>query len=473
MHKTPIRGHAAQAASLQVSLPDVHCRDLERELQDHGNKARLRGSLQLGFLTLRPRRSRDSLFRRAFRREAIGTEKLVARAALASAASNLTPTRLGQLGSPGQRAVQALYDASAAGMQHDIRVGQVRSAIALLAGVRKKRSFRVTPVKTQPSRLAQNGATGLTSADSIRRVQLNRFCMDSAASGSLLVLLAGAAETRDTIAASLAIFRAAVQSFILEAVMGGKPASQEGIARQVRKGMDSQLLRLFLALWRRAAAVGKIGGNVFPWFDVVDWLVDAMQGVRPTSPGATRAPKSPRVRSTAALLLRQAQAAAPPTVTASISSSTSRPGRPSRHLRSRTLTVARTGDADPSDSPFKAAAQPGRQGHNVQLQYRAPAPEPLADSPVAAPGTAATAPSHGAPQDRCPMPAVDASLDATPDMTSDSPISPGGHVLPGATLGDIVHHLVRQASAAPGTPGPLDRTEADSSASVRSPDIDQ
>ena len=431
MPKTPIRGHAAQPVSLQISISDIHCRHLERALQGVSNTARLRGSLQVGFLVLRPRRYRDSLFQRAFRQEIIGAERLVARAALASAANNLSPARLGQLGSPGQRAVQTLYDASSASMKRDVRVGQVRSAIALLAGARKKRTFRDTPVKIQPSRLAQNGATALASADSLRRVQLNRFCMDSAASGSLPALLAGAAETRDTVAASLAIFRAAVQSFILETVLGGKPAPQETIARQIRKGMDSPLLRLFLALWRRAAVAGKIGGSVFPWFDAVDWLVGAMHAIRPTSPGATRAPKSPRVRSPAALLLRRAQTAAAPALlaaTISISSPTRQSGKPSRQLRSRTLTGARTGAPDQPDSPFKAGPRPGRQGRNVQLRYRPPAPTALADNAM---------------HIRYAVPAS--------KVAGDTPISPGGHLRPGATLGDIAHHLARQASATSGT----------------------
>lgn len=443
MPKTPLRGHPAKTVSLQVPLPDVHCRHLDRELQHASNKDRLRGSLQLGFLVLRPRRRRDSLFQRVFHEDAIGTEKLVARAALASAANNLSPARVGQLGSPGQRAVQALYALSAVGMGSDIRVGQVRSAIALLAGARKKRSFNGTPVKTPAARVARSGAAGLASAESVRRVQLNRFCMDSAASASLTALLAGTDDATGSVAASLSIFRAAVQSFILEALLGGRSATQEAIARQIRKSMDSPLLRLFIALWRRAAVAGKIAGSMFPWFDAVDWLVSAMQAARPTSPGASRAPKSPRVISPAALMLRRAQAAKPEApVTAALSSSAAAAGTRVRPLSRRTVTQHVHGRPDQPDSPFKPTPRPGRQRQNIPIRYQAPAPMAQATSAMAQPATAISTAACGAMHAPASSPA--------PDAQGSCPISPGGHVLAGATLGDIAHHLATKASTASG-----------------------
>nr|WP_314628161.1 hypothetical protein [uncultured Noviherbaspirillum sp.] len=470
MPKTPLRGHPAKTVRLQVPLRDVHCRHLERELEHANSRDRLRGSLQLGFLVLRPRPRRDSLFQRVVHPDTIGTEKMVARAALASAANNLSPARIGQLGSPGQRAVRALYALSAVGMGSDIRVGQVRSVIALLAGARKKQTFGGTPVKTHKARVARNGAAGLASAESVRRVQLNRFCMDSAASASLTALLAGTDDATGSVAASLSIFRAAVQSFILEALLGSRPAPQESIARQIRKSADSPLLRLFIALWRRATVAGKIAANMFPWFDAVDWLVNAMLVARPTSPtspGATRVPKSPRIVSPAALMLRRAQAATPqpPVAVAATPPSPAATGTRVRQVRGRTVTQSGQGRSEQPDSPFKARPRPGRQGQNVQIRYQTPGPRPLAASPAAQPLNALSTPGSGALHAPGSPPA--------PGVTGDCPISPGGHVLAGATLGDIAHHLAAKASTmsgvgdtenealvgAPGTPGTCSSTE--------------
>lgn len=457
MPKTPIRAHAPKAATQQVSLPDVHCRHLNRDLQNASNEARLRGSLQLGFLVVRPRRRQDSLFQRMFRQKDISEEKLVARAALASAANNMSPKRLGQLGSPGQRAVQTLYTLSSAGMRSDIRVGQVRGAVTLLAGTRKKRSFNGTPVKSRASKLGQNGATGLGSAENVRRVQLNRFCMDSAASGGLLACLADTGDATGSVAASLSIFRAAAQSFILEALLAGKPAPQEAIARQVQKGMDSPLLRLFIALWRRATAAGKIAAGMFPWFDAVDWLVGAMHVVRLTSPGTSRVPKSPRLTSPAALMLRRAQAATsvPPLAARAPAQGTSPvtvSGNADRHLRSRTVTHAGRGRLDQPDSPFKAAPRPARQRQNVQMRYRPPVPPVPAESVAARPATVTNIASNAAMHAAVGSPAPGLTGDSPNSPNSPiNPISPGGRILAGATLGDIVHHLARTTSTNPGT----------------------
>lgn len=445
MPKTPIRGHAAKKVSLQVPLHDVHCRHLDHELQNVADKARLRGSLQLGFLVLRSRQDRDSLFRRCFRQDIIATEKLVVRAALASAANNLTPGRLRQLGSPGRRAVEALRVAATVSMNRDVRVKHVRSAIALLTGNRKKRSFGGSPVKTHSARLTQKGAAALASSDSVRRVQLNRFCMDSAASDSLPRLLAETGDNPDFLAASLSLFRAAAHSFILEALLGGKPTSSELTAQQIRKNMDSQLLRLFIMRWRRATAAGKITGSMYPWFDAVDWLVAAMHGAKPGNPSATRVPKSARVLSPVDTRLWRAQTASPSFPMQTIMAtpaSTPDAGKPVRHVRSMIAAQPRPTVAALKNSPFDAALCRERRRLGFQLRYRPPSPAPLAQGRA---GGQATAPGTS-PDGIRPIPLVMPAV----DVASSSPISPGGHVLPGATLGDIAHHLARKASARSG-----------------------
>lgn len=420
MPKTPIRGHAARTVTIQVPPGKVDCRQLMRIMQPASDKARLRGSRDDDILDLRVLPHRDPLIRRLFSRDDIGAERLVSRMAVAYAAQNLTPDRLKNLGSPGQRAVLVLQNASGRELDRDIKVGQLRNAVALLAGIRKKRSFIGSPMKSHSARLAQNGATALTSADNVRRVQLNRFCMDVAASANLVILLASTDDKPGSVAASLSIFRAAAQSFILEVMLGGKAAPQDAIARQIRKGMDSQLLRLFIARWRRAAAAGKLSGSVFGWFDAVDWLVVAMHGARPTSPGAARAPRSPRVASPLTVALRRAATAAPvprPAVGRSPGRA-STPGTPVQDRRLKSLVLA--------------TPQPGRQGASLRMRNQLSSPVFVGDTPTPPIKVGRTVSGHSSqPREAMPAPGLGRSA-------SSAPLSEADRLAPTATLLDVL-----------------------------------
>jgi hypothetical protein len=372
MPKQLTRGQAAKTVTLHVPPDQMHCRQLNQVMLNTRDEARLRGKRQDNIVELRVVPHRDSLIRRLFSRDDIASERVVVRAALAQAAFNVTPERLRRLGSPGRLAVLTLQLASGANFDRDVKVAQVRSATELLAGNRKKRSFLASPVKTRSAWMARSGASTLAQADSARRVQLRRFCTDSAASASLPALLAAAGDKPASIAGCISIFRAAALSFIVEDMKGAK-LSRQALAVRIHKGADSPLLRLFIARWRRAAAAGKLAQSAFPWFDAVDWLVGALHGASPASPGATRTPKSPRIVSPVAVPLRRAQTTAPV------------PKQPARHLAGSASTPARHAPVRRLPPVAMVMPQPGRQGISLRMLNQLQSPTRLADTPAPQP----------------------------------------------------------------------------------------
>lgn len=372
MPKQLTRTRAATVVTLQAPLDQVHCRQLDQLMHDAGDKARLRVARHQDALQLQALPERDPLVRRLFSRPDIAMERMTVRAALAQAAVNVTPERLRALGSPGRLAVASIQEAANTGLRTDVRAGQLRHAAALLAGSRRKRSFTGSPLKSRSSWLAQTGANNLPAGDGARRVQLRRFCIDSVATGNLSTLLAVTGDKPESIAGCIAIFRAAALGFILEDMKGGR-STPEALAAQVRKSADSPLLRLFIARWLRAKAAGRIDKNTFLWFGAVDWLAGALHGARPTSPGATRAPRSPRVASPGAAARRRAQAATPapaPIV------QHDRVPTPARHaVVRRRATVVRA-------APRPKTLQVGRQGASRSLDGHPMSPTRLVDMPA-------------------------------------------------------------------------------------------
>ena len=427
---------------MQVKFDQVHCRDLDQLLQQAGDKTRLRGDRRQGELDLKTLPHADTVVRRLFSRDQIAAERLAVRAALARAAHNLTPERLRTLGSPGRLAVLDLRHAASLSLDRDIRAGQVRSAAAMLARDRKKRSVMSSPVKTRSAWLAKKGTNTLTSVEGARRVQLRAFCMDNPASGRLAALLADGNDKPAEIAASISMFKAEAITFAIDDMLGNKrdprsPTSQPG------KSADCQLLRLFIQSWCRARQAGKIASSTFPWFDAVDWLVNKLNGARPTSPGATRAPRSPRVISPAAAL-RRAQTAAP----------TSPPRRPptpapARHAVTRRLKTVST------TTPQPAQPRNGRQSASIRMLNQLQSPTRLADKP-ASPSAATSMPTHPstlpAPQPS-EQPAIthDSVVSAPgPDPSSPAPVSRVTPPGPDASLLDLL--LEYFASQNPETP---------------------
>ena len=417
MPKQLTRGHAAKTVTLHVPPEQMHCRQLNQLMLNTRDEARLRGERHDNMVELRVVPHRDPLIRRLFSRDDIASERMVVRAALAQAALNVTPERLRRLGSPGRSAVLTLQLASGANFGRDVKVSQVRSATELLAGNRKKRSFLASPVKTRSAWLARSGANTLAQADGVRRVQLRRFCTDSAASGSLPALLAAGGDKPASIAACIAIFQAAALSFIVEDMKGARHSPQ-ALAARIHTGADSPLLRLFIARWRRAEAAGKLAQCAFPWFDAVNWLVGALHGARPASPGATRAPRSPRIVSPVAAPLRRAQTAAPA------------PVRPAGHLPGRASTPAKHPAVRRLQPVAMAAPQPGRQGISLRMLNQLQSPTRLAVTSTPQPAVMRTVSGVAAPT----VP----SFRPTAAPSAAAPVSQADRLAPTATLLDML-----------------------------------
>lgn len=295
MPKQLPRGHAARNVTLQVPLSTLHSRHVEDVVHDADDRARLRGTRRNNDVVLHTQRHRDTVIRRLLSRREIDDERAQVRASLAHAAANVSPERLKRMGSPGRLAVLALQHASGMDGSRDVKVGQIRSAVALLATGGKKASFRLTPVRFRSGRLAQAGASALAAGNGARRVQLRKFCTDTAAARDLAGLLQSAPDQPEAIASCILIFRSAAVSYILEEIKCHH-ADPTIRMRHLRVSVDSPLLRLFLKRWVRAKSSAEFISRKFPWFDAVDWLVTALRNAKPASPGATRSPRSPRLK---------------------------------------------------------------------------------------------------------------------------------------------------------------------------------
>ena len=160
--------------------------------------------------------------------------------------------------------------------------------------------------------------------------------------------------------------------------MKGGKHSLQALAARLHRAADSPLLRLFIARWRRAAAAGKLAQSGYLWFDAVDWLVGALHGARPTSPGATRAPKSPRIISPLAVPLRRAQTTAPALK------------RPARYLVGRASTPAKLVLVRQPPPVVSAMPQPGRQGISLRMLNQLQSPTRLLDTPAPQPAVRRT-----------------------------------------------------------------------------------
>ncbi len=379
MPKQLPRGHAARNVTLQVPLTTMHSRNVDDAVREAADKARLRGIRLDNDVALHTLRHRDTVIRRLFSRREIDDERALVRASLAQAASNVTPERLARMGSPGRLALLALRHASGMERSRDVKVGQIRSAVALLATGGKKMSFRLTPVKLRSARLAQPGASALAAGNGARRVELRKFCTDSATAPDLAALLQTAADKPEAISSCILIFRSAVVSYILEE-MKCHHADHKKLMRQLRGSVDSPLLRLFLKRWVRARAAREFANRKFPWFDAVDWLVTELRNATPASPGATRSPRSPRVSS--------AQAAPAPAPSTPVRvSKRALVARQSMPVSSSTLprfnTPARSMTAQPAYAlPPPTRLQAGRQATSRRVLAYLDSPTRLADGPA-------------------------------------------------------------------------------------------
>lgn len=403
MPKQLQRGHAAKTVTLQIPLATLHVRAVDDMLRNAPDKARLRGAIVQNDVRLHAQPGHDTVIKRLFSRKEIDAERDAVRVAIATAAGNVTPERLKRLGLPARLATDTLQQATAGAGRHDVKVAQVRDAVALLAGSRK-RSFKNSPVRTRSSRLVQPGASALPAGAGTRRVLLRRFCADSAVSRDLPALLTLPGDKGVAVASCILIFKSVALNCILKEIKGGNRNHKQSM-RQLRATADGELLRLFISRWAKAKAAGKISPAVFPWFDAVDWLVGGLYEARQPRPGDTRSPRSPRIVSPAApdkapapapaIPLRVSKPVATPRRTvssrsavterrvalphaATVGPAQTRPvfSKPSHTLGSRHQTVSTRAWARP------AVAGPGRQAITHRLLNQLASPSRLVGNPV-------------------------------------------------------------------------------------------
>ena len=304
MPKQLQRGNAAKSVTLQVPLSTLHVRSLQTMLRDAPDTARLRGAVVQNGLTLHTQAGHDTVIKRLVSRKQIDVERDVVRAAMATAAANVTPERVKKLGSPAQRATRVLQQASVETGRHDVKVFQVRAAVALLAGGNRTRPARKSPVRTRSSRLAKPGASALPAGTGARRVLLHKFSTDSDANSRLAALLIQSGDKVDAIASCVVLFQSVALMWTVKDMYGANRDHKQSM-RQLRTQADGELLRLFISRWMRAKATDRISLALFSWFDAVDWLAGGLRDAKPPRPGDTRSPRSPRIVSPA-----QAQAQA-------------------------------------------------------------------------------------------------------------------------------------------------------------------
>jgi hypothetical protein len=276
MPKQTSRGRTANKVALQVSFDSLHCRYVHQVVRDVADNARLRGKHGLPGVELRTQPHHDTALRRVFSRKDIDVERAMVRASLTQAVANVTPERLKTMGSPGRQAVKALRQAARRRGWHDVKAGQIRSAVMLLAGSRRQKSFMYTPVKS--ARLVSVAAVGLQHGNVAHWTQLRKFCGDSVADRELLALLCtpddnGNARRYESMQSCVLIFKSVALDYLLEA----KEDDEQKKFQRLWRTKNNAILQLFLQRWTEARQCGRIGDSRFAWVKDVEWLVGGLQ----------------------------------------------------------------------------------------------------------------------------------------------------------------------------------------------------
>jgi hypothetical protein len=276
MPKQTSHGRAANRVTLQVAFDTLHCRYVHQVVRDVADNDRLRGRQLRTDVELRMQSRHDTVLRRVFSRKDIDSERAVVRASLAQAVANVTPERLKRMGSPGRQAVNTLRQAARLHGRHDVKAGQIRSAVMLLAGSRRQKSFMHTPVK--PGRLAPVGAVGLQHGNMANWAQLKKFCRDSVANRDLLALLCTPRDREDawqyqSMQSCILIFKSVALDYLMEA----RDGDEQKQLQRLWKTKSNAILQLFLQRWTEARQSGRIGDSRFAWVGGVEWLVGGLQ----------------------------------------------------------------------------------------------------------------------------------------------------------------------------------------------------
>jgi hypothetical protein len=294
-HTTPTSAEKKVTLSIQDDkLKYSHLHDLVTGAADGD---RLRGVRQVANVSLYLQPRSDTIIRRIFSRGEIDSERAVVKRALLQAAGNLTPERLKRMGSPGRLAVRRLQQRAARPGRHDIKIAHVSSDITFLASGGRKRSFMHSPAKpVKSSKLLRTGAAGLAATHSEHRVRLLHFCVSAGMVESLPVLLRQPHDQDqdvETISCCIALFTAAVASFIAEE-KNIQQADKDKLFDCLRASMKGDLPYVFIDRWQIARKNGLIKERSFEWVAAVDWLVNGLRPEKQLPSRRTRTPKSPR-----------------------------------------------------------------------------------------------------------------------------------------------------------------------------------
>jgi hypothetical protein len=299
---TPMITHTTPTATekkitLSIQDDEVKCSHLQDLVTGAADSDRLRGVRQVANVSLYLQPRSDAIVRRIFSRGEIDSERAVVKRALLQAASNLTPERLKRMGSPGRLAVRRLQQRAARTGRHDIKVAHVSSDITFLASSGRKRSFLHSPAKpVKSSSLCKTGAAGLAATHSEHRIQLLHFCVSAGTVASLPVLLRQPQDQNqdmETISCCIALFTAAVASFIAEE-RNVQRVDKDKLFDCLRASMKGDLPYVFIDRWQIARANGLINERSFEWVAAVDWLVDGLRPDKKLTSRRARKPKSPR-----------------------------------------------------------------------------------------------------------------------------------------------------------------------------------
>lgn len=294
-HTTPIATEKKVTLSIQDN--EVKCSHLLDLVTGAADGDRLRGVHQVVNVSLYLQPRSDAIIKRIFSRGEIDSERAVVKRALSQAASNLTPERLKRMGSPGRLAARRLQQRAARTGRHDIKVAHVSSDITFLASSGRKRSFLHSPAKpVKSSSLCKTGAAGLAAMHSGHRILLLHFCVSAGRVESLPLMLRQPKDQNqdmETISCCIALFTAAVASFIAEE-KNIQRVDKDKLFDCLRASMKGDLPYVFIDRWQSARENGLINERSFEWVAAVDWLVDGLRPAKQLPSRRANKPKSPR-----------------------------------------------------------------------------------------------------------------------------------------------------------------------------------
>jgi hypothetical protein len=305
MHKpqtTPRQQDTSRTVHSATRLQTLHACDIERELRDIPDDARLRVRQHGANVRFVTRRHGDALVRRVFSRQEIDEERRGVRQCLNQALHNLTPERRAAFSPTSKKAQERIEGLARRSIRHDIRAVEVRSPIRLLAygtsGNRTAAEAKLSQAKPPATPRRHVTMQNLQfDQERERRLHLNAFREALRKDKTVRQALFGdgAHDHADT---CLCVFSGIVSLYQQRIYDGG--ASDRALAdlysAHCGKG---KLLQLFIDHWRAAWDAGKLSQRAFPWAGSLNGLVcefeklaaaETVVTTRKPSPQAERKP---------------------------------------------------------------------------------------------------------------------------------------------------------------------------------------